>query len=87
MGYSIFPILVNQMSNLFYIWHFTLDNIWRLYVIWLTPNPNIVSLPNVDAYTEIVEVERFDYLSNMLKIHLNVKIHCEALQNKWTVYS
>lgn len=75
------------MSNLFYIWHFTLDNIWRLYVIWLTPNPNIVSLPNVDAYTEIVEVERFDYLSNMLKIYLNVKIHCEALQNKWTVYS
>lgn len=51
-------------------------------LIGLTPNPNIVSLPNVDAYTEIVEVERSDYLLNMLKIHFNLTFHCEALQNK-----
>lgn len=67
------------MSNLFYIWYFILDNIWRLYVIWFILNLNIVLLFNVDVYIEIVEVERFDYLFNMLKIYLNVKIYCEVL--------
>lgn len=67
------------MSNLFYIWYFILDNIWRLYVIWFILNLNIVLLFNVDVYIEIVEVKRFDYLFNMLKIYLNVKIYCEVL--------